>query len=331
MRVTNSIQNRMYLKNTNANLENMLNSMNRMITNKAYTRVSQDSINASKAMTTRRQLSNLAMYEDNLNTAYELFTSAEVNLYEINNKYVNNILPKMEQAVNSTYSAEERASIGLELDEIANHFLSIMNSDFAERQMFGGTSNGATPFTAEVDANGRTVVYYNGDPVDSYDDPKSFNGSNPIFVDIGLGIKYDDDYNVDPQTAMDISLNGAEMTGCGVDAQGYSKNMIQLLFDTAAACRDNDPDKINALIDKVTAANGTVLSAITVLGSKYSSVEFYLDKNDDYEYSLLERQNDVEGVDFNEEISKYESLDASYQAALKLSSKVLPRSIFDFV
>lgn len=330
MRVTNNIQNRMYLKNTNTNLESMLKSMNRMITNKAYTRVSQDSINASKAMTTRRQLANLEMYEDNLKTADELFRSAETNLYDINKRYISTVLPKLEQAVNSTYTADERAAIALELEEVANHYMDIMNSDFAERQMFGGTSNGATPFTTKVE-NGRTVVYYNDDPVDGFDDPNSFNGSGPIFVDIGLGIKYYDDYTVDAQTAMDISLNGAEMIGCGIDDQGYSKNMIQLVYDAVAACKNNEPDKINALIDKVAAANGIVLSSITVLGSKYSSVEFHLDKNADYEYSLLERQNDVEGVDFNEELTNYESLDASYQAALKLSSKVLPRSIFDFV
>lgn len=331
MRVTNSIQNRMYLKNTHNNLESMLKSMNRMITNRAYDRASEDSINASKAMTTRRQLSNLSMYEDNLNTAYEFFTNAEINLYEMNNKYSTTILPKVEQAVNSSYAADDRAAIGLELKEVAGHFLNLMNSDFAERQVFGGTSNNATPFTTTVDANGRTIVNYNGEPVDSYNNPEDFEGAGPIFIDIGLGIKYDDDYNVDPQTAMDIALNGAKMTGCGVDDDGYSQNMIQLVYDAATACENDDPETLNALIDKLAAANGTVLSAITIIGSKYNSVEFYRDKNSDYEYSLLERQNDVEGVDFNEELTKYEALDASYQAALKLSSKVLPRSIFDFV
>lgn len=384
MRVTNSIQNRQYHRNMNNNLESMLKSMNKIMTQKAYTRVSENTINATKAMATRRQLSNLAMYEDNLKTANEVFEMAETNLRAVNSKYVNTVVPKLEQACNDTYSPNERNVIALELEQTADFMMTLMNSDFAERQLFGGTSNGATPFTYEMckleasdgsliyDSGDKKVVCYNGIPVnvdctrapydtlisDNYtatytkDDGSTtsttlklnfdeavanknnsllFPGSSSIFVDVGMGIKYDDDYNVDPQTAMDIALNGAKLTGCGMDDDGDSLNLIQLIYDAADALKNNDAVTANKFIDKICTANGLVLTGITVLGAKQNSVEFYLDKNSDYEYSLMERQNDVEGVDLESEISHMESTDAAYQAALQLSARVLSKSIFDFI
>lgn len=382
MRVTQSISNKQYLRNTNKSLENMLKTHNKVLTQKAYTRVSQDSINASKAMTTRRQMKDLEMYKANLSTAKELFSAAETNLYSVSSRDFDSINTKLIAACNSTYSDEQRGIFANELDELANDIIDTMNSDFAERQLFGGTSNGATPFTLQVckvtdsggnvvfDSGEKKVVCYNGVPVNldakscadngfgngsynvvynnddttektltlNFDDAASSNnnsklfpGSNPIYVDIGMGIKYDSDYNVDPQTAMDISLNGAEMLGSGVDSVGMSKNLAQLVFDIADALKANDINYANHGIDRINNCHTTVMTAVTKLGAKQNSIDFYLDKNADYEYNLDERQNNVEGVDIYEEISNFESLEAAYNAALQLSAKVLPRSIFDFI
>ncbi len=384
MRVTNNIQERQYLRNTNKSLESMLKSLERTLTQKAYKRASEDSINATKAMATRRQLSNIAMYKDNLGTAKEIYNMAETNLMGINDKYVQVVGIKLNQGCNTTLETEQRQAIALELRETADFMMSLMNADFAERQVFGGTSNGGTPFTYEAcrlesgdgtvlyDSGDKKVVCYNGIPLDAdstkapyntlangdysvfvynddgteteteytlnFEDARDkgdnsllFPGSKPIFVDVGMGIKYNDNYEVDPQTAMDISLNGAKLTGSGVDELGQSKNMIQLVYDAAEALANGDLSTANGLIDRINNANGYVLSAVTSLGSKENSVDFYLEKNSEYETSLLERQNDVEGVDIEAEISNMESLEAAYNAALQLSSRVLPLSLFDFV
>ena len=259
-----------------------------------------------------------------------------------------------------------------------------------------------------------------------------FPGSKPIYVDIGLGIKYDENYEVDPQTALDISLNGAAITGSGVsfseewvknnievgedgkrrvkdteiyvtaekamkeygvktveelEALGietkvehrvvdseskthleeadvtlykvvtknlsgiFSNNLMQLTFDASAALKDGgynstttnfDYDKtqnttngdqayINGVIDRANLANRGVLTSITTLGSKQSSIEFYETKMDSYEYNLDERQNLVEGTDMYEEISNYWNIKAAYEAWLKIGTQVIPNSIFNFI
>jgi flagellin-like hook-associated protein FlgL len=173
-----------------------------------------------------------------------------------------------------------------------------------------------------------------------------FPASDPIFVDIGMGIKYYTDpvtgvYTVDPQTAMDISLNGAKMLGSGLGKAGtyegeltgfvFSNNLAQAIFDASWALEYSHDGIIVGSIDALDNASTNLLSSITKMGANQISIEFFQKKNDDYEFSLKERQNEVEGVDIYNEITYYNALEAAFQAALQLSSKVLPRSVFDFI
>lgn len=111
----------------------------------------------------------------------------------------------------------------------------------------------------------------------------------------------------------------------------YSKNLMQLVLDAASALRRGDQDTVNAIIDRANDANSHILTEITTLGTKYNSIEFYQNKNKDYEYNLKERQNLVEGTDMENEIITYEAVKAAYDATLKIGTQVLPHSIFDFV
>ena len=177
-------------------------------------------------------------------------------------------------------------------------------------------------------------------------------GCKPIYVDIGLGIKYNDKGEVQEGTAIDVSMNGAKITGTGMTTvnssvnssynkddpfskanydKQFSNNFVQLIYDAADALRAGDVSRANATIDLLDHANTGVLTEITTLGSKYKSTEFYLDKDEEYKSSLLERQNDVEGCDMNEEITNMNAMQAAYNAMLQLSANVLPRSIFDFI
>ena len=346
MRVTNNITTGQFLRNNRRTLTSMLRSQNRITTQRKFNRVSEDSVNGSKAMTIRRQLRDLDIYEDNLSTSKELFAAAESNLYTIAHDVYINLEEKLVAAVNATYDDFDLDIIATEVEQLADHMVNTMNVDFAERQLFGGTSNGTTPFEtieeAVVDENGNAVldsegnpvmkkfVTYNGVKLNDSNDPSTFPGSNPIYVDIGLGIRYNENYEVDGQTALDISLNGAEILGCGME-DGYSQNLIQLTYDAADALRNNDRATVNAIIDRANTANSHILTQIAKLGTKQSSIDFQLNKTEDYRFNLKERQNLVEGTDMEEEIINYEAVMAAYDASLQIGAQLLPKSIFDFI
>ena len=283
----------------------MLESENRVLTQKAFLRASEDSVNANKAMKIRKGLENLDMYDKNLENAKDTFTAAETNLYHVADKVYLNVNQKL-TSVQDTYNADDLDAIALELEEMAEEMVKTMNNDFGGRQLFAGTSNNKEPFTVkyfetddegndimepvyELDADGNQVldadgnpipvyetnedgtqvldengdpvqkqqpkeipfeervhgrsraeVYFNDKPINESTDSSDFYGAGGIYIDVGLGVRYNDDGSIVPSTALDISLNGAKLTGCGTDDDNDSLNIIQLTFDAAKAVYNND-------------------------------------------------------------------------------------------
>ena len=500
MRVTTKAYTTNYLKNNNSLLTNLLKSESKILSQRKYNRASEDSVSAAKAAHVRKSLSNLKMYDENCQTAKDLFYAAEEVLYDIANSTFLNVIQKVDSA-QDTKNQVQLDILAAEIEEMADHMVQDMNSDFAERQMFGSTSNDKTPFTVysrvEVfdkdgnvvkllgnqpdtaekngnpvnvftmsgetfyDAEGNAIDYttaapdtelfteegvkygvkadgsgnliapdgtvytevftptqkyydaegneivdlenysgevyyssadiespdtvkftvngsfdgsnaqkdrivcYNDVPVDfagddllntvnggmvvCYDekgnvvnqvefskdnnyltgDHTGFPGSKPIYVDIGLGINYAKT-KID-STALDVSLNGAQITGYGTDKDGDALNLIQLTYDAANALRAGDLESVNRFIDKLDDANTKVLNTITDLGIKQNNLDFYTSKNEVYRLSLLEKQNDLEGCDLEAEITNWKTVDAAYNASLSMGSKVLPKSLFDFI
>ncbi|MGN1415979.1 MAG: flagellin, partial [Oscillospiraceae bacterium] len=290
----------------------------------------------------------------------DIFTAAETSLYYVSGTLYNNVNEKL-VSIQSTKGDVEFEAIGNEIMQQAEAMVKALNVDSGGRQLLAGTSNNKEPFTFKyflTDENGdfltdpntgdrieagendtlknkRAVVYYNDQDVTAHSDKASdFNGSGGIYIDVGYGIKYDSNGNVVPSTAMDIALNGAQYTGCGVDncdGEGDSNNIIQLTFDAARAAYNGDIETCNRLIDKLSAAQTTMLEGITGLGVKQNNIEFHISKDSDYRVNLQEKQNEVEGVDLAEVITQLEAAQASYNAALRLGSQAVPQSIFNFI
>lgn len=200
--------------------------------------------------------------------------------------------------------------------------------------------NAVTPtpkLPADVSATltAEQITDYEEGRLKSYD---LYPGSQPIYVDVGIGIKYNfDDPNdlttakVNPDTAMNITLNGVDMTGCGTDQDGDSLNVIQLAYDAAEAMRNGDVKTCNRLIDKLHSAEEQVLISITEFGAKSESINFHLTKIDNDRYNLQVQQKDIEAADLTKEITDFKSAQAAYNATLQMGSSVIPNSIFDFI
>lgn len=354
----------------------MLESENRVLTQKAFLRASEDSVNANKAMKIRKGLENLDMYDKNLENAKDTFTAAETNLYHVADKVYLNVNQKL-ISVQDTYNDEQLDAIALELEEMAEEMVKTMNNDFGGRQLFAGTSNNKEPFTVKyfetddegndimetvdvldddgnpvLDGDGNPVqkqqpkeikfeerihgrsraeVYFNDIPINEFTDSSKFNGAGGIYIDVGLGVRYNDDGSIVPSTALDISLNGAKLTGCGTDDDNDSLNIIQLTFDAAKAVYNNDREAANRYIDKLQKAQSTVLSGIAELGIKQNNIEFYTDKNEEYRINLSEQQKNTEGCDLTEEITNWTNREAAYNAALQMGARSVPKSIFEFL
>lgn len=344
-RITQNAVNRMYNRNYSNNLTSMTDLMNKISAQRKFTRASENPISAARALAVRKSMADVSTYQSNLSSAKQLFRTAESVLREDINDVCKKVITKVEMACNDpSANKEEREILAHELRGIADDLIKSMNSDYADRRLFGGTNNSEDilPFSTEKDADGRTIVLYNGENVNNISNPDDFPFSKPIFSDIGIGIKYDAAGNVDPDTAMDVSLNGAELTGCGEEkwksAGGteytLSNNFIQLVYDAADAAESGNTDKLNAMLDAFGSAQSTILMGITSLGVKQETVDYNITRFEEYNYNLSEAQLNLEGMseeDLAKAITEWKSLDAAYNAVLSMSSKVIPNSVWDFM
>jgi flagellin-like hook-associated protein FlgL len=357
----------MYLRNNNMTKKNMIDAYNRILTQKQYTRTSQNPLNSEKSMSIRKGMRDLASWTDNIGSAKELFLTAETSLTQVGSTLYRDVYTKLVQGSTSTVGEVGMMSVGTQLRQDAEEMVDAMNADFNERQMFGGASQNKTPFTIEnlygTQEDGVTPdldnitderVCYNGIDMQTiyknstdglfYGTKIGENGEKTedvlvpgqqsVLLDIGLGIEFDADLNVNKNTAFDTALHGFKILGYGEDDEGYPTNIIQLTLDASKIASTGDINRIGDLgkyIDKTADASANITTAITEIGVKYTSLDYYKSKNDDSLMSLRERQNTVEGTDIYEDITSYYAIQSAYDASLQMGGNILPKSIFDFI
>jgi flagellin-like hook-associated protein FlgL len=391
----------MYLRNNNFTKKNMTDAYQRILTQKKYTRTSQNPLASEKAMNIRKGLRDLDNWDDNINTATQFFKTAEQSLTQVSSDLYNRANTLMIQGATTTVGSEGMAAVGVSLRQTAEEMVDTLNADYNGRQMFGGASQDKVPFeiktvNAEWNYNGvdysnsktaddGTVTYAsekvcymdidmttikkgdaaipavdrNGNPVldaagnPTMQDPNLFYGTminddgtitenilvpgqESVLIDIGLGASYDADnnYQLDPNTAFDTALHGFEILGYGTDNDGFPTNILQLTLDASIVASEgniNKVDKLNNFIDRTEAARTNIQDAITEIGVDYTSLDYYVTKNDASRNALFERQNTVEGTDMLKDITEYYAIEAAYNASLQMGANILPKSIWDFI
>lgn len=219
MRVTNSTILRNYDRNLRRLGKAKFDCEQNIYTGRSFSRASENPLSASKALTIRKQLYHTEQYMENLDVADKFYTEAETSLLQISEQLAS-VRETIIYAVNGTLEEEVDVQIlAQQLETKVREMVSVFNTDSAERSIFGGECNNAEPFTLDVGEDGfATQVMYHGVPVNAHQNYRSYPYSNDVFIDIGIGIVVDQEtQEIDPQSALKISFNGADVTGCGAD------------------------------------------------------------------------------------------------------------------
>lgn len=218
MRVTNSVIMRGFNRDLNrvGSLKN--DTMHRITSTRKFNRASEAPLSAAKALNVRKSLYFSAQYKENLKVADSFYTEAETSLLQVSEKLAS-VRETIIAACNTTKSIDEYNIYAQQLERHAEELCAVFNTDTAGRAIFGGESDDGSPFTIEKDANGNaSTVLYHGVPLNAMNDPKAFPYSNVVVGDIGLGIDVDQQTQaIDEQSALRISFNGSEVSGCGAE------------------------------------------------------------------------------------------------------------------
>ena len=322
---TNSIV-RNYRTHLGKSTVRMNESRERVLTERNFTKASQDPAGANKAFQLRREYLKNEDYLHNLGVAQGQLAATESSLMQVNErgKQVNGDVLR---ALSGTTGKEGRTAITQNLEETAESIVMSMNIKYGDKFLFGGASTKEVPFKLE---NGKLL--YRGTEVNGTGIDLEQMAEETNYLDLGFGLKKDGSGNIIKGTAYNISNPGIEALGYGVK-DGVNQNMVSQILDMAAELRkdDFDEEKLRTISSHFDESMRRNLEKITQLGSTTKFLEHTETRLKDSELNLNQKIADVENVDLAEAITEFSWAEYAYNAALKVGNSILSQSFIDFM
>ena len=243
MRITLGMISRQYSKSLNNSLNALNTASNRATTFRKFDKTSEDPFSAAKAYRMRRESQQNEDYQSTLSDIDNRLLTAQSAMISLNTAVQQASSGDCIQAITGTMAADDRTVIAEKLRTMQAAILSVVNTKFSDKYLFGGAETQTPPFTV-----GTTGLLYKGVNVETgYIEAGSvatFNNAQFTF----------DDHN---SYTIQIADGGAGYTDT-VDVTGTT---ITVTMDLAAG--KTNGDLLNAL--KGTAG----LENVTMKGDKY--------------------------------------------------------------
>ncbi len=228
MRIAGDTIRRSYLSRYEKNYSDKFGSEKKIYSGREFDRASENPIDAARALRVRKSLSEIETYEDNLETADSIYTNAESAMLTVSG-IIQQVYEKLVEGAHGTRNQNDLEIIAMDIDNYAEEMVQSFNIDIADRKVFGGVNNETLAFKIEGSGNSKYVTY-NGVAVNSSDDPTSFPMSKSSFLDIGIGLSVNGATDrIDDQSALPITFNGAECTGCGMTSKSAAIQLENLI------------------------------------------------------------------------------------------------------
>ncbi|MCL2071490.1 MAG: hypothetical protein FWH07_04550, partial [Oscillospiraceae bacterium] len=256
MRITNSQVHRRYLGGLHQNFKRYNDSQNKIISQRKFTRASQNPLDAAKALKNRKAMREVETYQKNLETAAGIYASAEEAVRGVSG-IMQTLQEKLIAGAHGTFNVEtDKQIIAREIEDLADQMVRLMNLVIADRRIFGGVNNSSQPYKIEGD-----VVLYNGVPVNQHSDYTLFPDSRTSYLDAGLGMTFLDEYTIDTQSAIPVTFNGAQILGSGM-AERDPTSVTVSAYNFTPVAGENYSFQVN-----VGGVSGTVLFNNPATGS----------------------------------------------------------------
>lgn len=340
MRITYRMMTSKYSTNLNT-ISSDLDKLNTQVaTGRKYARTSEDVSSAVRGYQIRRNLSKLEGYQDNIRHAEDFLTNSESTLDQMESSLAEATV-KILQGMNGTQNQGDRKIIASELRTIQNQLLETLNTSTSGMYLFGG-SNDEKPFTVlggKLQYNGKNLDDLNEDTPEEKELVASLK-QDSLYVDIGLGVSFETNGEVDRNTVFNYSFPGIRFVGNGTDStkipgESVSNNLYDLLGRIATEFEKPEGeysfDKADTLYGFFKENSLKTYQATTEIGAKTQYLEFMTSRYETQNFNLQERQTTVEGVDAAYTYIAFQSQKVAYQAALQMGQSVVQQSVFDYM
>lgn len=278
------------MSNLQRSLGKLQQIQEQMSSGKVLNRPSDSPTAAVSSLAFRSQLTRSQQYQRNISDGIGWLGIADSTLQSV----VSSMQRVRQLAVNGTdgaMSSQDRSALAEEVDQLRAGLVTLANTTYQNRPLFGGNTTSATAY----DANG----VYQGDSV---------------------GVTR----TIAPGVQLDVNVTGGAVFGSG--ASGLFGTLQQLSDDLRT-----NPANLQGDLTAIDGHMTTILSALGDVGARYRRLETTKNSLDTNVTGLQQSLSEVEDVDLPQVIMQLQTQQVAYQAALAATSKVIQPSLVDFL
>lgn len=283
------------LSNLQQNLGRIQETQGRLSSGKLLSTPSDDPGGTSSALRQRAEIARSTQLARNASDGLGWLETADSSLNDVGNSLqrVRELL--VGAASTGTLNQSGANAIASELEAIREQALSLANTQYGGRPIFGGT-------TANANA---------------YDQNGAYQGTTtPV------------ERSVRPGTTIEVSVNGPDVFGTGGPGD---EDVFAFLDRVATDLRNGDWGQLS---DEIANADGhleRVWGARSQVGAKYAQLETMRNRTDDDLLLLKERLSEIEDIDLPATIVDLQLQETAYQAALSATARSVQPSLLDFL
>lgn len=304
MRVTTKMLTNNFQRNMNTSLSKFQKIQNQLASGKVVSKPSDNPFLATRIMDYNTEIARKEQFERNIQDVTEFMDVTDSVLGQVTDQ-LNRFKELTVKAANSTNTDDDLKIIASEFDELMQTMVDTLNTSFNDKYIFGGTATNDKPFEL---VNG--TIQFNGN-------------AEKTEIEIAKGVY------------VGKNISGLEVLGGvqGTDANGNTTtyNLFDSLGKISEALHNGDRDQLNQFMSHVDDHIDNVLQIRGKVGSVQNRMDIMLDKTREEILGLTELVSNAQDVDYAEKFIDYMSLQASYQATLQMSSKIIQPSLLDFL
>ncbi|MFB1098027.1 MULTISPECIES: flagellar hook-associated protein FlgL [Bacillaceae] len=293
MRITQSMMSNSMLRNLSNSYSDLNKYSEQLSSGKKITRPSDDPVVATKGMSYRTEVRDVAQYKRNLSEAQTWIDNSDSALSNATSA-LQRLRELAVQASNGTYEEGQRSNIAEEVDQLKEQLATIANTQVNEKYIFNGSATNTAPVT--INEDGSTTVDFN---------------SNAVNLTLSKGV--------------DVKIN---VDGGAV----FGNKLFDDLSNFSAALRsdgsDEDLDQYIGLIDENI---NNLVNERADIGARMNRMDLVESRLGDQELSATELMSNNEDAEMEEVIMNLTSQEAVHRAAMSAGARIIQPTLMDFL
>ncbi len=298
MRVTSqSIQN-IFLNNLTDVRKRLQEKQTQIALGKKVTKPSDNPFSATRLLRLNSQIENIDTYLDNINNG-KSHVNITISVMEKVQEQVQNVIADLSNSLDATENKKDYAA---KVDLALENLLSLANYRYNGKYIFGGTNQEEKPY--------------------GWDSTNSFIEEKTTSLDKYQKIKISD------SVTQIINEPGRDLFGTVGNPPGTDVfNLLISIRDKLNNGQDVDTSDLEAL-DKI---NTHMIGEVTKMGTYSKRMENSQTLLENLRLDVETLMSKEQEVDVPRAMMDMENYQASLERTLKISSKILPKSILDYI